>query len=236
MTCILVVDDERDLVWSLQHSLGAEGYNVLTAYDGLEALSIAWRQPPDLIVLDVVMPGMDGLTVCQRLRQDPILSRVPILFLTMRCTVEARVEGLDRGADDYLTKPFNLTELKARVRTLLRRDQQVPKEGPRPDIQGTVLRVGRLALDLHTRQAHVDGKVEQLTPIEFDLLRYLMTHRKMALSCRQLLQEVWNYSPGAANPSLVRWHIKNLREKIEPEPAHPTLVRTLPHHGYMLDQ
>ncbi len=235
MTCILIVDDERDLVWCLQRSLGAEGYNVLTAYDGLEALSIAWRHPPDLIVLDIVMPGMDGLTVCQRLRQDPILSRVPILFLTMRCAVEERVKGLDRGADDYLTKPFDLAELKARVRTLLRRSGPAPEE-PRPEIQGTVLEVGRFALDLRTCQVRIDGKVKQLTPTEFNILRCLATHCKTVFSSQRLLQEAWGYPPGTANLSLVRWHVKNLRQKIEPDPAHPTLIRTLPRHGYMLDQ
>lgn len=233
MARILLVDDEQDLVWAMQYSLNDEGYEVLTAYDGVEALAVARRHRPDLVILDIVMPRLDGLQVCHHLRRDPALAAVPILFLTVRSSIEDRIAGLDEGGDDYLAKPFDLRELKARVRALLRRGRVAP-EG-----RVSLLVVGPLALDLHTRQVRVgEGEVGekgiQLTPAEFDLLHHFMTHPGEVFSSQQLLRQVWGYSPETADPGLVRWHIKNLRTKIEPDPAHPVYIHTLPHHGYTL--
>ena len=121
MARILLADDEQDLVWAVRHSLSDEGYEVLTAYDGMEALAIARCHRPDLVILDIAMPRLDGLQVCRRLRRDPTLAAVPILFLTVRSAIEDRIKGLDEGGDDYLVKPFDLEELKARVKALLRR-------------------------------------------------------------------------------------------------------------------
>jgi DNA-binding response OmpR family regulator len=234
-TRILVVDDEQDLVWALRHSLGDEGYEVLTAHDGRHALTVARHHHPDLVVLDVVMPELNGLQVCRRLRRDPTLASVPILFLTVRSTVEDRVAGLDRGGDDYLVKPFDTRELKARIRTLLRRSQIMPRDGRMRRQADATLRVGRLALDLRTRQARAgDGRLVQLTSTQTDLLHHLMLHPDEVFSSRQLLQQVWGYPPDTGELSTVRWHIKNLREKIEPDPADPTYIRTIPHQGYLL--
>jgi DNA-binding response OmpR family regulator len=237
MARILVVDDEQDLVWAIRHSLNDEGYEVLTAYDGAEALAIARRHLPDLIILDIVMPRLDGLQVCRELRRDPALAAVPILFLTVRSAVEDRVAGLDEGADDYLVKPFDLRELKARVRALLRRGRLIPGFTPngvlKLERRHSLLVAGPLALNLCARQVRVGDKIVQLTPAEFDLLRYLMTHPGEVFSSQQLLQQVWGYRPGTADPGLVRWHVKNLRAKIEPDPAHPTYIRTIPRHGYI---
>jgi len=232
MPRILVVDDEQDLVWALRHSLNDEGYEVLTACDGMEALAVARRQRPDLVILDIVMPRLDGLQVCHRLRRDPTLAAVPILFLTVRSAIEERVTGLDEGGDDYLVKPFDLRELKARVQALLRRGQRAPEGGP--GLEGrTSLVVDSLTLNLHTCQVRVGEKTAQLTPTEFDLLHHLMAHPGQIFSSQQLLRQVWDYPPGTADPGLVRWHIKNLRAKIEPNPARPTYIRTIPRHGYL---
>ncbi len=233
---ILVVDDEKDLVWAVRHSFSDEGCEVLTAYDGVEALTVARRHRPDLIILDIIMPRLDGLQVCRRLRRDPTLAAVPILFLTERSAIEDRIKGLDGGGDDYLTKPFDLGELKARVRALLRRARSAPEGSPRAEDQGPVLVAGNLALYLHTCQVRVGEKTVQLTPAEFDLLHHLMTHVGEVFSSKQLLQQAWSYPPRTGNPGLVRWHIKNLRAKIEPKPAHPAYIRTIPHRGYVFER
>ena len=234
MTRILLVDDEQDLVWAVRNSLSDEGYEVLTACDGVEALAVARRHRLDLIILDIVMPRLDGLQVCHRLRRDPTLAAVPILFLTVRSGIEDRVTGLDKGGDDYLVKPFDLRELKARIRALLRRGQSVPGGGPQPEGLDFLLVAGHLTLDLHTRQVRVGEKAEQLTPTEFDLLHHLMVHLGEVFSSQQLLRQVWGYPPETADPGLVRWHIKNLRAKIERDPARPVHIRTIPRHGYIL--
>jgi DNA-binding response OmpR family regulator len=235
-TRILLVDDEKDLVWAVQHSLSDEGWEVLTAYDGVEALAVAQGHRPDLIILDVVMPRLDGLQVCRRLRRDPALAAVPILFLTVRSAIEDRIKGLDGGGDDYLVKPFDLGELKARVRALLRRVRSVPRGVSEAAGQGPLLVVDPLALDLSTCQVHVGEKTVQLTPTEFKLLHHLMTHPGEIFSGQQLLQQVWGYDPRAADPSVVRFHIRNLRIKLEANPARPVYIRTVPHHGYTFER
>jgi len=232
MTRILLADDEPDLVWALRHSLADEGYEVFIAHDGMQALSLARLHRPDLIILDIVMPGLDGLEVCRRLRRDPALAACPILFLTVRSDIEDRVTGLDEGGDDYLVKPLNMRELKARVRALLRRGRPTTGEAMGPG-QDFMLIVGPIALDLHRRQVRVGKKAMQLTPAEFILLHYLMVHPGEVFSSYQLLHEVWGYAPGALSTSVVRFHIKNLRFKIEPDAAHPIYIRTLLRHGYM---
>jgi len=231
MARILVVDDEQDLVWAVRQSLSDEDYEVLTAYDGVEALAVAQRHRPDLVILDIAMPRLDGLQVCRRMRRDPTLAAVPILFLTVRSAIKDRIKGLDEGGDDYLAKPFDLGELKARVRALLRRSRPAPEGSP-----GLLLVAGLLVLDLHTREVRVGEKTVQLTPTEFDLLHHLMTHPGEVYSSRQLLRQVWGYPPKTADPGLVRWHIKNLRTKIEPDPAHPVYILTVSRHGYMFER
>lgn len=232
---ILVVDDEQDLVWALMRSLSDEGYDVFAAYDGVEALANAQRHPPDVVILDINMPRLDGVQVCQSLRRDAALAAVRILFLTVRNDIEDRVEGLDNGADDYLAKPFDLMELKARVRALLRRGRFPSPDGSlKPEDQGFIVE-GPLTLDLRMRQVRVGENRIQLTPTEFILFRHLMIHAGEVFSSGQLLQLVWGYPMGTADAGLVRWHIRNLRAKIDPDPGHPVYIRTLPRHGYLLD-
>jgi two-component system alkaline phosphatase synthesis response regulator PhoP len=236
MARILVVDDEQDLVWAVQHSLGDESYEVFTAYDGMEALAVARRHHPDLVILDIGIPRLDGVQVCRRLRRDPTLATVPILFLTVRDAIEDRIKGLNEGGDDYLVKPFDLGELKARVRALLRRARFAPERGLETEGRDFLLVVGSVVLDLHTCQVRIGEETVRLTPTEFKLLHHLMTHPGEVFSSQQLLQQVWGYPPRAGDAGTVRWHVKNLRLKIEPDPTHPIYIRTVPHHGYTFER
>lgn len=154
----------------------------------------------------------------------------------VRNTIEDRVTGLDEGGDDYLVKPLELRELKARVRALLRRSRPISGNNVEEEEEDFLLKVGSLTLDLHTCQVSADGMTAQLTPTEFDLLYYLITHPGEVFSSKQLLQQVWGYPPETADPSLVRWHIKNLRAKIEIDPEHPAFLHTIPRHGYRLNR
>ena len=233
-TYILVADDEPDLVWAIQRCLKGAGYEVLTAQDGLEALAVARRHPPALVVLDIDMPFLDGLEVCRRMRRDTNLASIPILFLTVSSTISDRVLGLDQGADDYMTKPFDLLEFKARIRALLRRRQSPPPGGGL--WPSSALIASEITLDQHTHMVHVRGKESVLTPTEFDLLYFLMAQPQEVFTSRQLLQTVWNYPDEIANPGLVRWHIKNLRNKIEIDPERPNTIVTVAHQGYMFKQ
>ncbi|NNJ11254.1 response regulator transcription factor [Chloroflexales bacterium ZM16-3] len=230
MQHILLVDDEDDLLWVVGHALYDEGYTVRMAHNGTEALQMAQIQRPDLVVLDVSMPQMNGFDLCATMHMHADLADVPVLFLTGRNTVEDRLRGFAEGADDYLIKPFDLRELKARIRALLRRTSNATVAAA----GRIVLNVGSLRLDLHTCQAEVSGMPVQLTPAELDLLGYLMRHPNEVCSSDRLLREVWNYSPDTAEPGLVRWHVMNLRSKIEPDPRHPVRLCTVARHGYIL--
>ena len=236
MVRILLVDDEPHLIWALQHSLTDEGYEVLSASDGAQAIALGQRFPPDLIILDIVMPRLNGHEVCQRLRRDPALAAVPILFLTALSAIDDRITGLDEGGDDYMIKPFNMRELKAHIRALLRRSQRYVNRGSEQENGRGSLVLGSLTLDMDTCRARANGETVQLTPAEFQLLHYLITHHGKVFSSQELLQEVWGYPPDTTEPSLVRWHIKNLRAKLEPDPEQPTFIHTIPHHGYILEE
>lgn len=232
--CILVADDEPDLTSAVSYSLLHEGYKVLVASDGLEALSLARREHPDLIILDILMPGLNGLEVCRRLRCDPSMAALRVLFLTVRSDIEDQLAGWEEGCDDYLVKPFDMRELQARVRALLRLSAAATLAASRQQSHDAVLVVGSLTLDDNTRQATAGDKTVELTPTEYRLLRHLMRHPHRVLSSRRLLREVWGYDEAAATLGLVRWHIKNLRAKIEPDPRHPLYIQTSSRHGYIL--
>lgn len=232
--CILLIDDHYQLVQGIQSSLKDDGYEIVSAANGLDGLKAARRHRPDLVILDINMPSMDGLELCRRLRADNQLRKMPILFLTSRNSVEDRVNGLDCGADDYLAKPFNTVELKARIRALLRRTQE--GEVHNQPANANKLKAGPLTLDLKACWVQIeDGDSIQLTPAEFELLHYLMSHPNETFSGEELLERVWAYEPGTADQSLARWHIRNLRAKIESDPANPIYIRTIPRHGYILD-
>jgi DNA-binding response OmpR family regulator len=224
---ILVVDDDPDVAKSIENSLRKQ-YKVFVVYSGIEAIKEARRHPPDLIVLDVRMPDMDGLETCRQLRLDPALGDIPILFLTALGRPEDRVAGLKVGGDDYLTKPFNLEELQLRIKAILRR---AAKSAPPPS---PILTVRDLKLDRNTYQVTTAKKQSKLTPIEFDLLYHLMMYADEVFSSDRLLQEVWDYPSESGSPDLVRMHIKNLREKVETDPRNPEYILTIPRRGYTI--
>jgi two-component system response regulator MprA len=217
---VLLVDDEPSVLSGLRRALGFAGYEVLVAEDGETALTLAAEHKPDIVVLDVVLPGLDGLTVCERLRAA---SDTPILMLTAKDTVPDRVAGLDHGADDYLVKPFAVDELLARMRALLRRGHL--KEDNR-------LAFADVTVDLQARQAFRGGELLKLTPREYELLALFMHHPRQALSRDQLCQHVWGYAfDGESN--FVDVAVHELRRKLEAE-GQPRLIQTVRSHGYAL--
>ena len=228
MTNILVVDDEERVALSVERSLQRE-YQVRVAYNGADALKIARRINPHLIILDVMMPGMDGLQVCRELRNDPMLRAVPILFLTARGRLEDKIEGFEAGADDYLTKPFDVRELLLRVKAILMRTSAQRKEAEIDRIT-----VGQLILNCQNYQLSTDEKKVLLTPVEFDLMYHLMSHAGQVFSGERLLRELWDYPSDTGSPDLVRMHIRNLRLKIEADSSHPRFIITIPRHGYTI--
>ncbi len=226
MPCIFVVEDSQDLAWVLHESLSQTGHTVVTAGNGLEALQQMRRQTPDLVISDVNMPVMDGLTLARRLRADPLLADVPILFLTVHSDFPAKSEGFKAGADDYMVKPFDLLELHARVEAILRRSDCIP------DAERDRVRVGGATLELSTGVFQAHGHRAQLTETERDLLRYLMARAGTPVAAQELMEEVLDYPPGSGDPSAVRWHIKNLRQRIEAHPDPPVRIATVAPRGY----
>ncbi len=227
---ILVVDDEVDLANMLQSGLRRAGYEVLVAYDGSEALRLTAEQPPDLAILDIVMPGMNGFQVCQALRARAS-EALPIIFLTARDQLTDVVVGLDAGGDDYVTKPFAFPELEARVRCVLRRCTY-QKETTEHKLRPLVVR--DWTLDPRTFELYMGGRPVRLTAIETDLMGYFMHHPGQAFSAAQLLTDVWGYKPGTGGHALVRVTIRNLRKKIESNSLQPSHLRTLRRRGYVL--
>jgi len=225
---ILVVDDDQEVAKSIEATL-RRNYQVSVVYSGLAAIKEARMHRPNLVVLDVAMPGIDGLETCRKLRADPVLTDIPILFLTAMARTEDKLAGFKAGADDYLTKPFNLDELQFRIEAILRR--VLPYTAPQP---GNFIRVNDLVLDRQNYHIHTSKKEATLTPVEFDLLYHLMTHADEVFNSSRLLQEVWDYPSESGSPDLVRMHIKNIREKIEVDPAHPAVIVTIPRRGYTI--
>jgi DNA-binding response OmpR family regulator len=231
MTEILVVDDDRDVAQSIELALRRHDFRVTLAYSGVEALKTLRRYRPDLVILDVMMPGMSGLEVCRRMRTDPNLADLPVIFLTARGQARDRIEGYKAGADDYVAKPFILEELLLRVRAILRRVERAPVQEATSE-----LGAGGLVLDTRTFEVTTREKTVLLTPTEFDLLYHLMSHAGQIFSSERLLQEVWDFPYDTGSTDLVRAHVKNLRDKIEPNPRAPTYLRTVPRHGYVVSE
>jgi two-component system, OmpR family, response regulator RpaA len=227
MARIMVVDDDHNVVDVIGRTLRRHDHVIIVAHNGRQAMELLQEQKPDLVILDIVMPEVTGLRVCQFMRTNPTLAAVPILFLTARERIEDKIAGFEAGADDYLTKPFNLVELELRVKALLRHSVSPTPTGP--------LVVGPIRVDPDSGQAKVDGQPVELTPVEFELLYYMVAHANEVVSSERLLQEVWGYPPGTGNASLVRMHVLNLRRKIEKDPANPTRFCTVPRHGYIVN-
>jgi len=228
---ILVIEDDEIVARTIERSLRGHEFRVSVARSGVQGLQAARREPPALVLLDVIMPGMDGYAVCREMRADPILSNVPIVFLTAKSKDEDKISGFRLGADDYVTKPFNVDELLHRIRAVLRRAYSAP---PAADT-GQWLVNGEFRLDtMGFKLCGPRGDV-QLTAVQYDLLYHLMSHTGHVFSPVRLLQEVWDYPSDTGSPDLVRVHIKNLRERIEVDPRAPAFIRTVAGHGYTID-
>ena len=221
---ILVVDDELLLVKGMKFNLENEGYTVETAYDGASAIDMAKTGDFDLIILDLMMPQVDGLTACMRIRE---FSNVPIIMLTARSEDADKIIGLESGADDYITKPFNILELKARIRALLRRANAAPQQ----KAQNTLLSAGGGTLDPEQRVALRDGKVVDLTAKEYDLIELFVKNPRRVYSRENLMDLVWGYTY-AGDYRTVDVHIRRLREKLEDDPAAPQHILTKWGIGY----
>jgi len=222
---ILVADDEPTLVATLKYNLERESYAVITAADGESALEAARASRPDLILLDLMMPGLNGLEVCRIIRRE---MHIPILILTARGGETDKVAGLEIGADDYVTKPFSMRELVARVRALLRRSEQAPARDT------DVLAAGDILIDLRKRTVTKNGASLSLKPREFELLSFLARNHGKAFTRDQLLNQIWGYDY-AGDTRTVDVHVRWLREKVEDEPERPARLITIRGVGYRFD-
>ena len=223
---ILVVDDELLLVKGMRFNLENEGYTVETAYDGATAIDMAKTEEFDLIILDLMMPQVDGLTACMRIRE---FSNVPIIMLTARSDDADKIIGLESGADDYITKPFNILELKARIRALLRRANAALQQKQQPSL----LTAGGITLDPEQRVAMKNGEIIELTAKEYDLIELLVRNPRRIYSRENLMDLVWGYTY-AGDYRTVDVHIRRLREKLEDNPAAPQHILTKWGVGYYL--
>ncbi len=236
---ILIVEDEPALVDTLEYNLLRQGYEVVTAMDGAEALATARSEQPDLVILDVMLPLLDGFEVCRILRQE---SNVPILMLTARAEEVDKVVGLEVGADDYLTKPFSMRELMARVKALLRRVRLIREETTaaaaddplQQDLGRGKLCYEDLVIDLDRRETSSHGELVHLKPKEFDLLEFLARNRGMVLSRDLILERVWGWDYDGGSRT-VDVHVRWLREKIESDPSNPQRIITVRGVGYRFD-
>lgn len=224
---ILVVDDDKDIVRLVRAYLEKAGYDVFSAYDGETAIHTLRREKPDLLVLDLMLPDRDGWDITRLIRTDPQLLATPIIMLTARVEDTDKIIGLEIGADDYITKPFNPREVVARVRALLRRSQL------ESGAAAQVLQVGGLLLDIGRRELSVDGQAADLTPTEFELLHVLMETPGYVFTRGELLEKGLGYAYVGMGRALDS-HIKNLRRKIEPDPRKPSYIQTIYGVGYKL--
>jgi DNA-binding response OmpR family regulator len=245
---ILIIEDDEIVAKTIERVLRGDEFKVAIANSGVEGLQQAHRLMPDLVILDVIMPGMDGYEVCRQMRADPILEEVPILFLTAKTKDEDKIDGFKAGADDYLGKPFNIDELLLRIRAILRRVKRneiknlggqtfdsSSMESNSASQPGHLITIGAFALNTRTYELQSEqlGTI-RLTPVQYDLLYHLMSHPGEIFSPTRLLDEVWDYPSDTGSPDLVRVHIKNLRERIENDPREPLFIKTIPGFGYTI--
>ncbi len=227
---VLIVEDEQNIVDILSFNLSMEGYNTLEAYDGPTGLQLALEQDPDLILLDLMLPGMDGFDVCRKIRQAG--SSVPILMLTAREEESDKVLGLELGADDYITKPFSVRELMARVKANIRRVSMAPTPAAPQRESSDVQKLGRVTIDREKAAVTKDGVPLDLTQREFDLICYLASEPGKVFTREALMEHVWNYEGYVGDVRAVDVAVRRLREKIEDDPAAPTFVVTKRGMGY----
>ncbi len=229
---VLVIDDQENIVEFIKLGLKYEGFLVEAAVDGPQGLAAAQRINPDLIILDIMLPGMDGLEVCRRLRANPTTKDIPILMLTAKDDVSDRITGLDTGADDYLTKPFSFEELVARIRAILRRQSRGRSEdGGAAHEQ--ILQFGDLQLNPSTREVLRGNRQIELTATEYNLLHLFMSHPRQVLDRQTILNRVWGYD-FLGETNIIEVYVRYLREKIEDTPSSPRLIQTVRGVGYVL--
>jgi len=249
---ILIIEDDEIVARTIERCLRGNEFQVHMANSGVVGLKAAHRKVPDLVILDVIMPGMDGFTVCKEMREDPILKEVPILFLTAKIKPEDAIVGLSLGADDYLRKPFNVDELLLRVIAILRRTRNNTNQTARPETailtsseqktiplrqwdENHIIQIGDFSLNTRTFMFSSPAKGDfRVTPVQYALLYHLMSHPNKIFSPSLLLEEVWDYPDTAGSADLVRVHIKNLREAIEEDPKEPTFIKTIKGYGYTI--
>lgn len=229
MTKILVVDDDDSINELIKINLELSGYDVISAFDGLQGFTLAKQELPDLIVLDVMMPDVDGYTVAKRVRENASTAEIPILMLTAMGQLEDKVKGFDIGVDDYLVKPFEMDELKVRVRALLKRVKAIPESLATKEI----LTVGDITLLPETYSVKINDKTAKLTPIEFDILNLLVQNHDCMVSSAKLLQDIWGYAPGD-DVETIRVHIRHLRTKIKKVADGKEYIETIYGGGYRL--
>ena len=225
---ILVVEDDRNLLDTLKYNFRKEGYNVIAAVDGAEALDVARREKPDIIILDIMLPKLSGFEVCRILRKE---TNIPILMLTAKTDEVDKIVGLEIGADDYMTKPFSMRELLARVGAMLRRSKMT---GMEPGPEQAILQIGDIKVDIARHNASKGTTKLDLTPKEFDLLAFLATNKGLVFSRDRLLEKVWGYD-FAGDTRTVDVHIRWLRQKIETDPDNPRHLVTVRGTGYKLE-
>lgn len=220
MSNILIIDDEQDILDLLSYNLKKEGFSILASRDGVNGKKTAISSIPDLIILDLMLPGIDGLELCRILKKEPKTALIPIIMLTAKGQELDKVKGLEMGADDYVTKPFSVKEVAARVKALLRRTKKETSE---------IHNYGGLHVDLSSHEVKVNGKQVALSPLEFKLLKFFITHQERVYDREQLLDLVWG-DEAFVEPRTVDVHIRRLREKVEPEGAR--LIKTVRGAGY----
>ncbi|MGL5061668.1 MAG: response regulator transcription factor [Microcoleus sp.] len=230
MPRILVIDDDAAIAELVAINLEMAGYEVTQAEDGIKGQALAVQLLPDLIVLDLMLPRVDGFTVCQRLRRDERTADIPVLMLTALSQTQDKVEGFNSGADDYLTKPFEVEEMLARVRALLRRTDRIPQAAKHSEI----LNYGPLTLVPERFEAVWYSQTVKLTHLEFELLHCLLQRHGQTVSPSEILKEVWGYDPDD-DIETIRVHIRHLRTKMEPDPRHPRYIKTVYGAGYCLE-
>jgi DNA-binding response OmpR family regulator len=247
---VLVIEDDDIVARTIERSLRGDEFRVTLSHSGVEGLKAARRRPPDLVILDIIMPGMDGYTVCREMRSDPLLAEIPILFLTAKIKDEDKIAGFNAGGDDYLCKPFNVDELVLRIQAIIRRARrrlEVEKAIQPAMVAGAVenlresdlldirysIAIGDFVLDTRSYELSTPNRgIIRLTPVQYELLVHLMRHPGEIFTPVRLLDEVWDYPSDSGSPDLVRVHIKNLRERIEDDPRAPRFIRTVPGYGY----
>lgn len=229
---VLVIDDQENIIEFIKLGLKYEGFLVESAMDGAQGMDAAQRINPDLIILDLMLPGIDGLEVCRRVRRNPTTQDIPILMLTAKDDVRDRIVGLDTGADDYLTKPFSFEELVARIRAILRRQKR--GLGTAGDtINEQVLQFGDLQLNTATREVTRGNRQVELTATEYNLLHLFMSHPRQVLDRQTILNRVWGYD-FLGETNIIEVYVRYLREKLEDSPSTPRLIQTVRGVGYVL--